>query len=281
MKKLSILLLIIVVSLTTQINAQQWEEVMQTKKGTLDVHYFENEPYAYTAKNGKLVGIEIDILNAFVEWAKKEKEVEIDLNFKPAYSEFDQFYRSISAAPTNSIGLGSVTITSSREGELKFSAPYLKNVSVLITDGLVPTARTPQALENMVMDLRPLAIKGSVHQSHLQELYKNSETKVTYDYVKAVEMIPTKIKESGKYFGYVDIISFWKYVKNNKHYVKMHTIANKENEEFGFVVPKISDWDVIINEFFESGFGFTSTKAYHKILEKHLSFEIIERVEMD
>ena len=61
----------------------------------------------------------------------------------------------------------------------------------------------------------------------------------------------------------------------------MHSIANKTNEQFGFVMPLSSDWDIILNEFFESGFGFTSTKEYHKILEKHLSFEIIERVELD
>ena len=59
------------------------------------------------------------------------------------------------------------------------------------------------------------------------------------------------------------------------------SIANKTNEYFGFVLPQTSDWDVVINEFFESGFGFTSTKEYHNILEKHLTFEIINKVELD
>ena len=61
----------------------------------------------------------------------------------------------------------------------------------------------------------------------------------------------------------------------------MHKIANISEERFGFIFPKDSDWNNIFNEFFESGFGFTATKVYHKILEKHLGYEIIEKVELD
>ena len=93
--------------------------------------------------------------------------------------------------------------------------------------------------------------------------------------------VPLKITENPKFFGYTDIITFWTYVKNNNHYIKMHKIANVEHEEFGFIMPLDSDWDVILNEFFEKGFGFTSTKDYYDILEKYLGFEIIDRVTID
>jgi hypothetical protein len=35
-----------------------------------------------------------------------------------------------------------------------------------------------------------------------------------------------------------------------------------------------------LSEFFESGFGFTSTKTYHQLLEKYLGYEIIDLVEI-
>ena len=46
MKKLSTLLLLTLAVFATKVNAQQWEEVMQSKTAELNVRYFENEPYA-------------------------------------------------------------------------------------------------------------------------------------------------------------------------------------------------------------------------------------------
>jgi hypothetical protein len=45
-------------------------------------------------------------------------------------------------------------------------------------------------------------------------------------------------------------------------------------------MPKNSEIQGLITEFFESGFGFTSTKIYREILEKHLGYEVISTVEI-
>lgn len=280
-KKIIAIIALLFIGSISQLKAQSWGELLETKSGELNVTYFENEPYAYKNKKGEVSGIEVDILKAFVVWAKKEKGVDIKLNFT-ASKNFSEFYNELPAGSSNTIGLGSVTITEERAKEVNFTPPYLKNISVLVTDGTVPTARTEEELKENVLSLNPVTIKGSIHQSHLENWYKEINPNIVYEYVEEAQMIPQKIKESAKYFGYVDIISFWKYLKNNgDHYIKMHSIANKMGEYFGFVLPANSDWILGLNEFFESGFGFTATKEYHKILEKHLSFEIIEKVELD
>ena len=260
------------------LNAQSWNEAITTKKAELNVYYFENEPYAF--KKGEYSGIEIDILESFVVWLKDKKGVELNLKFK-GFKEFQTFYNGTRDGENNTIGLGSVTISTKRIKEVKFSAPYLNNVSVLITDGNVPTSKSEDELYQNVFSMRAITIKGSSHHSYLKEWYKKRDLPPAFEYVTEAEMIPLKIKESAKYIGYVDIISFWKYLKSNDHFIKMHSIANKSDEQFGFIFPKSSDWDVIVNEFFESGFGFTSTKEYHEILVKHLGFEIINKVEIN
>ena len=279
--KLKFTLSIVSILFGAALSAQSFEEATANKKSEMNVYYFENEPYAYKNDKGVLEGIEVDIMKSFVNWLREEKGIELTLKFM-VFNEFNTFYSEMRAAQGNTIGLGSVTITDARAKELKFSAPYLKNVSVLITDGSVPTARNEEDLKNDVLSLAPMTIKGSIHQTHLDELYKNDSTYHEYVYVSDAIQIPMKIKGSAKYYGYVDVISFWKYLKSNtEHYVKMHAIANKTDEVFGFVMPNSTDWDDAINEFFESGFGFTDTKEYHNILEKHLSFEIIKKVELD
>ena len=127
--------------------AQSYEQARSNKSAEVNVYYYENEPYVYKDKSGKLVGIEIDILNSFVSWLKAEKGIELELEYVP-FKKFDVFYQQVVAASPNTIGLGSVTITESRSKEVKFSAPYLKNVAVLVTDGSVPTARNEEDLKS-------------------------------------------------------------------------------------------------------------------------------------
>ena len=90
-----------------------------------------------------------------------------------------------------------------------------------------------------------------------------------------------KIVSDNNYFGYVDIVAYWAFLKNNpSKFLKIQKVFNEPKEYLGFIMPKKSTHLNSINEFFESGFGFTSTKAYHQILEKYLGYEIIESVEI-
>lgn len=280
--KLKLVLGSLIMLIMTSLSAQSFEAATVSKKSELNVLYFENEPYAYKDAKGNLVGIEVEIMNSFVNWLKAEKGIQLKLNYIPS-GKFNEFYNNIKNAAGNTIGLGSVTMTDERSKEVNFSAPYLKNIAVLVTDGSVPTARDMETLKNEVLSLTPVTIRGSIHQLHLDELYKSQKLESkTYVYLDDAIEIPAKVKESSKYFGYVDIISFWKYVKNNpEQYIKMQSIVSKKDEYFGFIMPRSTDWKIVIDEFFESGFGFTSTKEYHEILERHLSFEIIGKVELD
>jgi hypothetical protein len=61
----------------------------------------------------------------------------------------------------------------------------------------------------------------------------------------------------------------------------MHRKASRENEKFGFILPSSSDWQPILAEFFEGGFGFTANINYKEILERHLGYEVIKSVELN
>lgn len=258
-----------------------WEETKQKKAGTLNVQYFEHEPFTYE-KEGKLTGIEVDILAYFVEWVKENKGVNLSLNYQK-HEGFQPLYESIKNAPKNTIGAGTITVTDERRGELNLSAPYLRNVSVLVSHGSVPTARTPEQFKNILSGYYPTTIKGSLHEKHLKALWKKYDIPYTseIEYVGSPIAVVDQVANSGKYYGYTDLITFWRFIKQNDQYVKMHKKANVADEYFAFAFPKNADWILLFNEFMESGFGFTATKDYHKILEKHLSFEVIEHVELD
>ncbi|MEX2379673.1 MAG: transporter substrate-binding domain-containing protein [Vicingaceae bacterium] len=280
--KTNILIALLVLMGQMSLIAQNsWEKTQEAKSGTLEVLYFEHEPFTYQ-KDGKLTGIEIDILEYFAKWVKENKGVDLKLEFIKQEG-FQQMYEAVKTASINSIGAGTITISQERKRELNLTAPYLKNVSVLVSHGSIPTARTPEQFKSILGGYYATTIRSSLHEQHLKAFWEkyNITPNRDIEFVGSPIAVVKQVAESAKYYGYTDLITFWRYIKQNDQFVKMHKEANIADEYFAFAFPKNSDWTYLFNEFMESGFGFTATKDYHKILEKHLSFEVIEHVEME
>lgn len=249
---------------------------------SLVVHYYESFPYAYTSENS-LKGIEIDIVNEYVSWLKQKKNISVAVTYK-SFKDFGSFYASVNDGSAKTIGLGSVTDNAEREKEVLFSPPYLRNVAVLITDGSVPTLRTKNSDEasRVLGNLNAVVVGKSSHVIYLNELKKTAVPNLKITETGTQMAVLDKIAANKNTFGYADIVAYWSYLKNNpSKFLKIQKVFNEPKEYLGFIMPKKSIHSVYINEFFESGFGFTSTKVYHQILEKYLGYEIIESVEID
>lgn len=252
----------------------------RSQNDSLIIHYYENFPYAYT-EGGRLKGIEVDIIESYVAWFK-ERGGNITHVYKP-YKEFSTFYNSVKEGNSKVIGLGSVTINSEREKEVAISAPYLKNVAVLITAGKVPTIKTKTSAEigKSFAGLNSIVVNKSSHVGYMNEIKKSYLPALKIETTETQTKVLEKIVADNSYFGYVDIVAYWAFLKSHPTSVlKIQKLFNEPKEYLGFVMPKNSKHLASINEFFESGFGYTSTKAYHQLLEKYLGYEIIESVEI-
>jgi len=271
MKKL-ILSLLIAISILA--NAQ--------KLDTLNLYYLNNSPFAYEEK-GQVVGIEADIIREYATWLKTKKNITVHLNFK-GFTSFDELYTAVKKGGNKVIGLSSVTINEEREKDVDFSPAYLKNTTLLVTNGAAPTIKekTPAEVAKALSNLSAVSIANSTYMTYLNELKKTYLPNLTINTVGKVADITEKIANNTNQFGYVDVVNFWYYIKNNNtKYLKIQKVFNNSSENFGFIMPKSGLNKNNIAEFFESGFGFTSTKAYHQILEKYLSYEVLQSVELE
>jgi putative glutamine transport system substrate-binding protein len=254
---------------------------------SLQVNYYENFPYAY--KDGTtLKGIEIDIVAEYAAWLKQKKNINVKVNYT-AYSEFGNFYNSVKNGNSKVIGLGSVTQNVEREKEVVFSPPYLENLAVLITDGSVPTIKSKDAngVSKILNGMTGIVVNKSnhvVYMNNIKKLYNQTPHEVADLLINTTEKQSTVIEtisKDKKVFGYMDIVAYWAFVKANPtKFLKIHKVFTEAKEYLGFILPKKNEHEIYLNEFFESGFGFTSTKVYHQILEKYLGYEIIESVEI-
>jgi ABC-type amino acid transport substrate-binding protein len=254
---------------------------------SLQVNYYENFPYAYK-EGSTLKGIEIDIVAEYVAWLKQKKNINVKVNYTP-FSEFGNFYTSVKNGNSKVIGLGSVTQNADREKEVVFSPAYLENLAVLITDGSIPTIKSKDAngVSKILNGMTGIVVNKSNHvayMNNIKKLYNQTPHEVADLLINTTEKQSTVIEtiaKDKKVFGYMDIVAYWAYVKANPtKFLKIHKVFTEAKEYLGFILPKKNAHEVYLNEFFESGFGFTSTKVYHQILEKYLGYEIIESVEI-
>jgi len=260
-----------------QLNAQDsWEDVKDAGKGSLQVAYLTEYPYAFT-EHGSLVGIEIEILKTFQGWVNKRKEVELSLNFVP-YKSFSAFYEAV-LDEENSVGSGSVTITKDREKEVVFSPEYLRNVTVLVTRSGVQTLSSYNEIPEVFEGMTAIVREGTTHEEELKKIkaFYNNDMVVKYVDTKE-EMKALLDNDSSHYYAMIDLITCWRWMTRDKVDLKIHRIATVKNESFGFVFNQNSDWKPLFDEFFTSGFGFTSTEEYVHILNRYLGPEIIEDV---
>ena len=58
-------------------------------------------------------------------------------------------------------------------------------------------------------------------------------------------------------------------IKNQK-VLKRHPCGDQGPEELGFIMPKNSDWQPVLEEFFNANGGYLLSKQYNSILVKHL-----------
>jgi putative glutamine transport system substrate-binding protein len=281
LKKIALLSLILLSTFAQSIAKEPFNDEKPEKK-SITVNYLNRYPFSYTENTKDVKGIEIEILESFSQWVRKNKNIDLEFDFV-GHTSFDALYETAKKEKINSISAGTITIKKDRLEDVRFSAPYLRNVSVLISNGEQETMSDLAMMDSLFANNTGLASKNSVHLKHLQGLKDNYYPALNIDIVESQTDIPAMVAKNKHLFGYIDLIQFWQFKKNNpESFIKIHRIANVNEEQFGFAFGKDNEFlSDLFDEFFNDGFGFTSTKQYHNILEKYLGKEIVPTVEIN
>jgi len=241
------------------------------KADTLYVNYFVHSPFSFH-ESSTPKGLEIDIINQYVIWLKTKKKIDLVVKYNN-FPDFDTFYEETKAGKKNTIGLGSVTISSDRLKEIDFTSAYLKNVAFCITNGNAPDIKTksPDEIMRTLGSMTALTIPNSSLSRYVTDIKKTYIQDLKISYESDERKILDEISDNVLKFGYLDAIGFWFYLKNNpRKFLKMQKILSQSKEELGFVMPKGSQHKMLFNEFFNGPEGFKNTRGYREVLEKYL-----------
>jgi ABC-type amino acid transport substrate-binding protein len=261
-----------------QLQGDSWEEVKQNGSGEVTLMYYEEKGFAYENEQGELTGVEIDIFQQFVYYLKNAKDIMVDVNYVGT-RDFTKLYNTVKNGDPGIFGIGNVTITPERRQEVNFSPPYLTNIAVLITHESVPDLSSMDAMPNQFSGMEGVVFEGTTHEQRMERIKNNYYPGMKITNVGSDSEVVDKVVNDTNAFGYVDLSIYWVAKQQGKP-IKRHPVGDQASENFGIIMPKGSDWQEPMQDFFSIGSGYRSTSAYRNILVKHLGAEVTQMLEL-
>jgi hypothetical protein len=248
----------------------------QAGGGRVQVLYVPAEGFAYHDAEGNLTGVTVEVMRHFVEWVRAAHGVDVDVDFV-AEEDWRTFYGRVREAPAGVFGIGNVTITEARRSELQFSPPYLTSMAVLITHERVPEIRTEADAAFAFRGLDALAFEGTLHEERLRRLRDAHVPDASLVMESANDAIIDSVA-SGGYFAYTDAYNYWRALERGAP-LRRHPSLDDPAEEFGVIMPLVSDWAPAIDGFFNHGDGYRNTALYRDLLSRHLGKPLTDALE--
>ena len=250
-------------------SGDSWSSVKGQRAGSLSLAYVETPSFVYKDKSGTLTGICVDIVNDFVKWVNKTKEVNLTTKFVGDGTSFRGMYDKTKAGSGGVLGMGNITITDERKREIKFSPPIITNFAILVTQPSVPTLSKLEDIPKTFANFTAYTAKGTLNEKRIADLkqkyfpgLKITNTTTSQETLEKIFSDPTSL-------AYLDLAFYIEAVQMKKP-VKRHAIGDKAAEQFALIMPMNSDWGPVLEEFFNANGGYTNSKEYKTILVKHL-----------
>ncbi len=259
---------------TSLISAQNqsgtsWNAVKSTGAGVIKFAFVETPRFVYKDAQGNLTGISVEVMNDFVAWLKRTRNINLRAEYIGDGSNFKAMYEAVKAASGGVFGLGNVTITEERKKEVTFSPPFITNYAILVSHNKFPLLSDWSEISMIFKGAHAYTAKGTTNEGRMLSLKKAYYNGMSIQYTTSSQETLDKIVSDPQGFGYLDLAFYLEAVQLKKSIMR-HPVGDKAAEQFGFVMPKNSDWVPILEEFFKSDGGYLASSRYRSILHRHL-----------
>jgi hypothetical protein len=249
-----------------------WSDVEQDGHGIITLAYVASEGFSYTDDEGNLTGVTIELMRDFTEYVNETYDVEIEMVYIPI-ERFSEFYDFVKHAEGGVFGVANVTITEQRADELAFSPSYMTNIATLVTHSDVPEISGFNEIGERFNGLDALAFEGTLHEVRVREIVDVHIPDAKIKYAHSNSEIIERVASENRYFAYVDIYNYWRAADRGRP-LKRHAAADEASERFGVIMPRKSDWEPLMVEFFEQDGGYIHSVRYRELMEEHLGSEL-------
>lgn len=247
-----IIFLSLLIAIQNLVAAQNrsWEDALNKKSATLDLHWFVSKPFIYKDNSGEITGLEVEIFQEFKKYLETNHQIDINLNWIESKS-FNSILIDIETSKKpNCFGVSAFSITEERKQKLKFTEAYLSDVAVLVSSEGTPIVRTLEEINDLMKGMTAVTIEGTTYEKFLNNLKEQFNLNFNTKYIKSDENILDAISQAENRFGFIDLPIYLMLIKNGGNLTRQNFFTVKGNG-YAFIMPKSSDWNDIFNDFLE------------------------------
>lgn len=237
--------------LSTQAHGQStshsWGEVMENGGGTLVVAYSENSPFIYHDAQGRLAGIEFEILQEFVRFIDEEYDVELSLQYEHLYN-FESLLDTLKNSQRPLIGIASISALEERKKDFKITDAYMPDIEIIISSRAFGAKSSLAEFTDMVKNNRAITVTNSTFERNILDLQRDYFPNIKIEYVRHVDFLIEEISNADDAWGYVSLPNYLSYYKKGKG-ISRQRFFMVENPGLSIATPLNSDWDVVLDAF--------------------------------
>jgi ABC-type amino acid transport substrate-binding protein len=253
-----------------------FQEAREAGRAQLEVLYVPSRGFAYLDAQRNMAGVTVELMRDFARYVRAAHGIQVELSWSEV-QHWPAFYGYVRGSQGGVFGLGNVTITEARRGEIDFSPPYLNNVAVLVTHERVPELDRLDRIGEAFRGLTALPFRGTLHEARLATLRERYLPESAARPVASNDELISLLASDGRYFGYIDLYGYWR-ARQAGQPLRRHRVADDASETFGVILPRGSDWTPVLESFFRSGGGYTRGERYRDHLRRHLGEELAAQV---
>ncbi len=241
---------------------------------TLNLYWFTSRPFVYESKDGSLQGIEPDLFATFATFMKA-KGRPVFLNWIKT-NDFPHILKIVrDSIDKNAIGVSALSITDERKRYASFAAPYLPDITVLITSKGTPIVTSFDEMSKMMTSMDAITIRETKYESLLMSMKNQLGLSFDIIYITSERNVIEGVREGDGRFGLVDLPIYLLEVEKGEGVTRQNFFTVK-GQGYSFLLPKESEWRVYLDEFIQSD---DYAEQISSIISSHLGRQLYEFID--
>lgn len=269
-------LFVVATAWSQDLSGDNWASSKQKKSGNITVTY-THAPKFSEIVGGQRKGLCFDIMNDFIAYVRSTHGVTLNVNYQSLSDpkDFDLFLNTVKAGKGGVFGLGDVTITEARKKMYNFSSSYFSNVAILATNNSVSSLSSMANIGKEFAGKTALIQNGTTHEDRVKAIKVKYFPSLNIETTKGFTEANQKVSKDANYFTYIDFSTYLDVV-SKRIPLKRHEVGDQKGEDFGFLMPKSSDWAPVFNEFLAANGGYVKSVQYRKLLADNLGSHVLK-----
>ena len=248
-----------------QSKSNRWSEVQANGSGTLVIAYSENSPFIYKDAQGKMAGIEFEIMEEFVRFIKESYGVKVKLEYEHLY-DFESLLDTLKNTQRPILGIASISSLEERKKDFKITDPYMPDIEIIISSRALGTVSTLGEFASLVKYNRAITVTNSTFERNILELKRDYFPGIKVEYARHVDILLETISNADNAWGYVSLPNYLSHYKKGKG-ISRQRFFMVENPGLSFATTLSSDWDVVLDAFIKDA---RFKPLLDSLIEKHL-----------